>query len=220
MTIRGVVFDLDGVLINSELCWQRAREAFAAERGAVWTQALQTQSMGTASDYWLRLMQQHIAPDMPTDAIYADMIERMRAEYTRDLPLREGAAATVRELADHYSLALASGAPAHLIDYIMTTSGLGGFMATLVYGDTIPGGKPDPAIYIEALRRLDISAEEAVGVEDSTNGLTALFRAGLRSIAAPVPGFEPDAATLARADRRIATLPELTPQLIAGIESR
>ena len=69
MTIRGVVFDLDGVLINSELCWKRAREAFAAERGALWTQALQTQSMGTGSDYWLRRMQQHVAPDIPTDAL-------------------------------------------------------------------------------------------------------------------------------------------------------
>ncbi len=214
MSVRAVIFDLDGVLIDSERCWQRAREVFAAAHGAVWTDALQRRAMGTGSEQWLALMQQHIAPHLAPETIYADMIERMRAEYARALPLRERAVETVRALAEHYTVALASGAPTDLIDYTMATSGLDSAMATIVYGDTVSNGKPAPDIYTEAVRRLDLSPTEAVGIEDSTNGLAALHAAGLWAIAAPVPGFEPTSAELARAHARVDGLAEVTPTLI------
>lgn len=211
MEIRGIVLDLDGVVIDSELCWQRAREAFAAERGTVWTPSLQHQAMGAGSARWLALMQEHVAPDLSTDAIYADMIARMRAEYERSLPLREGAVEAVTQLARHYDLALASGAPSDLIDHAMARSGLGRHMKTIVYGDTVPNGKPAPDIYLEALARLDLNARETVGIEDSTNGLEALFAAGLWTIATPVAGFQPPQHVLARAHDRLDRLSELTP---------
>jgi HAD superfamily hydrolase (TIGR01509 family) len=217
MTIRAVIFDLDGVLIDSEICWQRAREAFAASHGATWTNDLQRQAMGTGSERWLALMQQHVAPQLARETIYADMIERMRSEYARALPLRDGAIEAVRALAGHYTIALASGAPSDLIDYTMTASGLGQDMATIVYGDTVTHGKPAPAIYNEAARRLNLPPTEAVGIEDSGNGLAALDAAGLWAIAAPVPGFEPTAGELARAHARIDRLVELTPALINGL---
>lgn len=217
MPIRAVIFDLDGVLIDSEICWQRAREGFAAERGGVWTEALQYEAMGTGTDHWLGLMQRHLAPHTDVQTIYDTILARMREEYTRRLPLRDGAVATVRSLAGHCPLALASGAPTPLIDHAMTVSGLGEHMTTIVYGDTIQRGKPAPDIYLEGLRRLGVRASEAVGVEDSANGLAALRAAGLWAIAAPAPGFDLPADVLATADDRIDHLADLTPERIAAL---
>jgi HAD superfamily hydrolase (TIGR01509 family) len=217
MPLRAVVFDLDGVLIDSEICWQRAREAFAADHGRIWTEALQHQAMGTSTDHWLGLMQRHTAPETDVASIYDDVLARMRAEYTRRLPLREGAVATVRTLAHDHPIALASGAPTPLIDHAMDASGLGELMRVIVYGDTIARGKPAPDIYLEAVRRLGVAPDEAVGVEDSPNGLAALNAAGLWAVAAPAPGFELSAEVLARAHDRIDRLAELTPERIASL---
>lgn len=214
--IDAVVFDMDGVLIDSEICWQRAREAFARDRGREWTADLHHQAMGTSTPVWVGLMQEALAPDLSAEAILDEMLGRMADEYDHRLPLRDGAVDAARTLAGHYTVALASGAPTDLIDRVLRRSGLDAIMATVVHGDSVARGKPAPDIYQEALHRLGVAPSAAVGVEDSTNGLRALNAAGLWAIAAPAPDFPLPADVLALADHRIDSLHELDPGLIAG----
>lgn len=218
MPIEAVVFDMDGVLVDSEPYWRASREEFARDLGKVWTDADQRLAMGVNTIEWGHIMRQRLRLDMPVEQVMEDVIARVIAHYEQRMPLRPGALDAVRLAAGHYRVALASGSPTRLIDRVLQLTGLDRVFEVIVYGDNIANGKPAPDIYLETLQRLGVAPERSVGVEDSGNGIRALKAAGMWIIAAPSPDFPLPPDVLALTHRLIHSLEEFSLELVEGIE--
>lgn len=220
MPIEAVIFDMDGVLVDSEVYWHLSREEFARSRGKQWTDADQRVAMGRSTIGWAHVMKDRLLLPEPVEDIIAEMKRRVMAHYDERLPLRDGAIEAVRMSAANFKCALASGSPTDIIQHVMELSGLDRVFQTIVYGDDFPNGKPAPDIYIAALDRLGVTAGYAVGIEDSSNGIRSLKAAGMRTVAAPSPGFPLSPDILALCDAHILSLTELTLPLIHSIAER
>ena len=214
--IEAVVFDLDGVLLQSEEVWDEVREAYVHERGGRYDAEVQRAMMGMSSPEWSRYLHESAGvPDEP-EAINHEVVRRMLAAYRRGLPLLPGAAEAVRRVAARYPLAVASSSNRPLIDAVLELSGLQALFRATVSSEEVARGKPAPDVYLEAARRLGIAPELCVAVEDSHGGIRSAKAAGMRVVAIPNPTYPPDDEALALADVTIDSLDRLTPRLIAS----
>lgn len=216
--IQAVVFDMDGVLIDSEVMWRQTREEFAADHGMTWSAEDQASTMGCSTPVWSRIMVERLELQarlgMDDAAIAAEIKGRMIEKYRTHLPEREGAFDAVRLAASRYKVALATGSPNELAAYVMKTTGLDKVFLATTCGDDVAHGKPAPDIYLDALRKIDVSPAQAVGIEDSGNGIRSLRAAGMGIIAAPGPEFPLAAEVLGLADVRIVEMTEFTLDLV------
>ncbi|MCY3572624.1 MAG: HAD family phosphatase [Chloroflexi bacterium] len=219
MAIEAVIYDMDGVLVDSEVYWDQARVDFAAERGLRWTETMQRQAMGRSTIGWAKVMREQLALGMSLEAIIAEMKARVIAQYEQRMPTRPGALESVAALQAHYRIGLASGSPTEIIKAVLRITGLDQQFEVIIYGDEVPRGKPAPDIYLEALRQLNIAPERALGIEDSANGLRSLQAAGMFAVAAPSPGFPLPPDVLALADAHIPTLEDFTVDLVREIST-
>jgi len=217
MPVEVIIWDMDGVLVDSEVYWAQARVEFAADRGLVWGGDDHRYVMGRATLEWAEVMKERMAlPDTP-QAIADEMIARMQAKYEQRLPVREGAVEAVRLAAQHYRVGLASGSPTALIQHVTRLTGLDAVFETMVYGDDIERGKPAPDIYLEALRRMDSTPQVAAGIEDSGNGILSLHNVGMKIIAAPSPDFPLKDEYLKLAHAHISALTEFSRELVESL---
>jgi len=214
MAIRAVIFDMDGVLVDSEPNWEQARIELAEAYGRRWSEEHQRKAMGSATVEWASLMREALSLPLSVDDVIDEIRRRMVAHYERHLPLLPGALAAVRLAASAYPVALASGSMTALIEYVLAATGLDRVMTAVVYGDSIPRGKPAPDIYLEAARRLAVAPADCVGVEDSGNGIRALRAAGMKAIAVPSPKYPLAGEVLALAHRRLPTLEAFSIELL------
>jgi HAD superfamily hydrolase (TIGR01509 family) len=210
-----VVFDLDGVLLDSEKVWDEVREQLTRERGGRWTENAQREMMGMSSPEWSRYMHDELGVPEPPEEISAEVVRRLEEMYRRELPLLDGAREAVERLAARWPLGLASSSNRELIDLVLEVSGLGHYFHVTVSSEEVPRGKPAPDVYLEAARRLKITPQNCAAVEDSRNGIRSAKAAGMRVIAIPNPYFPPDAESLALADVTVGSLDELTPTTVA-----
>ena len=208
--IEAVVFDLDGVLLDSEQLWDEAREQLARERGGRWHDQAQRDMMGMSSLEWSRYMHETIGLPEPPEEISREVVERLTALYRERLPAIPGAKEAVERLAADYKLGLASSSNRELIDLALELLGVAHLFAATVSSEEVAHGKPAPDVYLEAARRLGIEPARAAAVEDSQNGILAAKAAGMRVIAIPNRHFPPDEEALARADVTLSSLAELT----------
>jgi len=208
--IEAVVFDLDGVLLDSEQLWDKAREQLARERGGRWHDQAQRDMMGMSSLEWSRYMHETIGLPEPPEEISREVVERLTALYRESLPAIPGAKEAVERLAADYKLGLASSSNRELIDLALELLGVAHLFAATVSSEEVARGKPAPDVYLEAARRLGIEPARAAAVEDSQNGILAAKAAGMRVIAIPNRHFPPDEQALARADVTLGSLAELT----------
>ena len=208
--IEAVVFDLDGVLLDSEQLWDEAREQLARERGGRWHDQAQRDMMGMSSLEWSRYMHETIGLPEPPEEISREVVERLTALYRERLPAIPGAKEAVERLAADYKLGLASSSNRELIDLALELLGVAHLFAATVSSEEVACGKPAPDVYLEAARRLGIEPARAAAVEDSQNGILAAKAAGMRVIAIPNRHFPPDEQALARADVTLGSLAELT----------
>ncbi|MBV8258777.1 MAG: HAD family phosphatase [Actinobacteria bacterium] len=214
-----VVFDLDGVLIQSEEVWDAVRERYVREQGGRYDAEVQRAMMGMSAPEWSRYLHEVAGvPDSPEE-INREIVRRMLAAYADDLPLVDGAVATVRALAAAYPLALASSSNRELIEEVLDVSGLADAFRVTVSSEEVAEGKPAPDVYLEAARRLGIDPARCVAVEDSHAGIRSAKAAGMRVIAIPNPSYPPDDEALAAADVRLGLLRDLTPAVVSGAGS-
>jgi HAD superfamily hydrolase (TIGR01509 family) len=212
--IEAVVFDLDGVLIQSEEVWDEVRGAYVRERGGRWDTEVQRALMGLSSVEWSRYL--HDVAGVPDDpaTINDEVVRRMLSAYRQQLPLIDGAVAAVQRLAERYRLGLASSSNRTLIDAVLDLAGLAAYFEVTVSSEEVARGKPAPDVYLEAARRLGVEPARCAAVEDSHAGIRSAKSAGMRVIAIPNPAYPPDEDSLAQADVTIRSLDELTPELI------
>jgi HAD superfamily hydrolase (TIGR01509 family) len=211
-----VVFDLDGVLLDSEQVWDEVREQLTLERGGRWHENAQRDMMGMSSLEWSRYMHETLGLPEPPEEISAEVVRRLEDTYRRQLPLLDGACEAVERLAARWPLGLASSSNRELIDLVLDVSGLARFFRVTVSSEEVPRGKPAPDVYLEAARRLKVEAGSCAAVEDSSNGIRSAKAAGMRVIAIANPHFPPDEESLALADVTLGSLAELTPATVAG----
>jgi HAD superfamily hydrolase (TIGR01509 family) len=214
--IEAVVFDLDGVLIDSEHVWDEARQSLAEERGGAWTENASRDMMGMSSLEWSRYMRDDIGIDETPEQISAEVVRRLERIYRDELPLLDGAVEAVERVAARWPVAVASSSNRELIDLVLSLSGLARLFAATVSSEEVPRGKPAPDVYLEAARRLGVAPERCAGVEDSENGILSAKAAGMRVLAIPNPRYPPHDEALAAADELLGSLAELTPAAISG----
>jgi HAD superfamily hydrolase (TIGR01509 family) len=214
--IEAVVFDLDGVLVDSEHVWDEARKELAAERGGRWHDRASRDMMGMSSLEWSRYMHDEIGLREPPEEISAEVVRRLEEIYRRELPLVEGAREAVERLAARWPLALASSSNRELIDLVLELSGLARHFRVTVSSEEVARGKPAPDVYLEAGRRLGLPPERCAAIEDSENGIRSAKAAGMRVLAIPNPQYPPEDDALALADEVLRSIVELTPERVAS----
>lgn len=215
--IEAVVFDVDGVLIDSEPVWERVRRAFVAEHGGRWPDDAQDQMMGMSTAEWSRFISEDFGVRLPPEQVAELVVATMAAEYRAHLPLLPGAVDAVRGLSERWRLAVASSAPKSLIETVLDASGLRACFAASVSSEEVTLGKPAPDVYLEATARLGVPPGECAAVEDSSNGLRSAAAAGLTVIAVPRPEYPPAPDALGQARVVLGSLRDLTPALIADL---
>jgi len=215
--IEAVVFDLDGVLIDSEPVWEEVRRGLVAERGGHWAPDAQRRLMGMSTPEWARYLSEDLGVGLPQDKVAATVIDRMAARYREHLRLMPGAVEAVRRLAARWPLGLASSAPAVLIETVLETAGLRPSFQVTMSTEQVPHGKPAPDIYLAVASRLGREPSRCAAVEDSSNGLRSAAAAGMHVIAIPHPRYPPDPDALARADLVLSSLAELTPDAVSAL---
>jgi HAD superfamily hydrolase (TIGR01509 family) len=216
----GVIFDLDGVIVDSEQVWDEVRERLARERGGRWHPGAQRDMMGMSSLEWSRYMSDELGVRMSPGEVSDEVVRRVEERYRDALPLLPGAVGAVRRLADRWPLGLASSSNRPVIDLVLELAEIGELFAATVSSEEVGRGKPAPDVYIEAARRLGVAPRRSAAIEDSTNGLLAARAAGLGVVAIPNHAFPPDPEALAVADVALESLHDLSPQVIEEIVSR
>jgi HAD superfamily hydrolase (TIGR01509 family) len=212
--IEGVVFDLDGVLLDSEQVWDEAREQLARERGGRWHDRAQRDMMGMSSREWSRYMHETIGLPEPPEQINAEVVERLIARYHDNLPVLPGAREAVERLAARWPLGLASSSNRELIDLALRLLGVSELFEATVSSEEVDRGKPAPDVYLEAARRLAVNPSAAAAIEDSHNGIVSAKAAGMRVIAIPNRHFPPDEEALEQADVVLDSLAGLTAEAV------
>jgi HAD superfamily hydrolase (TIGR01509 family) len=212
---QAVVFDLDGVIVDSEQVWDDVREAYTREVGGTYTDTAARDMMGMSSVEWSRYMADALGVPGTPEEINAAVVERMLVRYGDDPPLIPGAVEAVRRIAARWPLGIASSSNPELIEVVVRASGLGDVFQVAVSSQDVPRGKPAPDVYLEAARRLGADPVRCGAVEDSHNGIRSAKAAGMRCIAIPNRHFPPGDA-VAEADAVVSSLMELTRDVLVG----
>jgi HAD superfamily hydrolase (TIGR01509 family) len=218
--IEAVVFDLDGLLLDTEQVWDEVRETLTRERGGRWHDRAQADMMGMSSTEWSRYMHEELGLPDPPEELNRLVVERMMERYREELPLIDGAVEAVRRIAERWPLGLASSSNRPLIDLALQLMGVADLFRVTVSSEEVERGKPAPDVYLEAARRLGVSPERVAAIEDSANGIRSAKAAGMRVIAIPNPYYPPPEDAVSEADVVLESLWELSPDVVESGSSR
>ncbi|MDG4766840.1 HAD family phosphatase [Solwaraspora sp. WMMD406] len=217
--ISAVVFDMDGVLIDTEPVWEEVRRDYVARAGGRWLPETQSRLMGMSTGEWSRYLDDDLGVGRGADRVAQEVIDRMAERYRADLPLIPGAVAAVRRLAARFPLALASSSPRQLIDQVLASAGITDAFQVSVSTEECRAGKPDPEVYEVSARGLGMPTDRCLAVEDSSNGLRSAANAGMVVVAVPHRDYPPAEDALARAALVIDDLAELTVDRVLSLGS-
>jgi HAD superfamily hydrolase (TIGR01509 family) len=212
--IDAVIFDLDGVLLDSEEVWDSVRDRYVRERGGRYDAEVQRAMMGMSSHEWSRYLHEHAGLNEDPQTINDDVVRLMLESYREELPLIDGAVDAVRRISVVWPLGLASSSNRPLIEAVLVETGLAALFGAVVSSEEVPRGKPAPDVYLEAAQRLDAAPTRCAAVEDSHSGIRAAKAAGMRVVAIPNATYPPGEEALADADVVLARISELTADVI------
>jgi HAD superfamily hydrolase (TIGR01509 family) len=215
--IKAVVFDLDGVLIDSEPVWEQVRRGLVAERGGHWAPDAQRRLMGMSTPEWARYLSEDLGVALPPEQVATMVVDRMAARYREHVPLMDGAVDAVHRIGARWPLAVASSAPATLIEIVLQAAVLRSCFTVVMSTEQVAHGKPAPDIYLAVTAALGCPPPDCAAVEDSSNGLRSAAAAGLRVIAIPQAQYPPDPDALAQASLVLTGLDGLTADAVAAL---
>ena len=213
-----VVFDMDGILIESEPIWDIVRRRLASEDGLSWPDSSTPIMMGLSTREWAEHMTNVVGFSGSWEDVAQRTIDGVAGEYASGgLPILPGAVEAVRRMAGLAPTAIASSSPRRLIDLVVARLNLGDLLTATVSTEEVSRGKPFPDGYLRACELLDVDPSRSVAVEDSTNGIRSAHSAGLAVVCVP-PGFHPPAeATLRLCSAVLETLDDLTVDLVRSL---
>jgi HAD superfamily hydrolase (TIGR01509 family) len=214
---QAVIFDMDGIIIDSEEGWERARLAVVAEFGGTYHPDVPRDVMGMTSSEWSRYLRDRVGVPLAPEAIEREVVRRLVAEYEREPPFFPGAVAAVRAIGKRWPAAIASSSGRDLIDLVVALAGLGDALRVTVSSGEAGRGKPAPDVYLRAAELLGADPGACVAVEDSSNGIRAAKAAGMRVVAVPHPLFPVAPDALASADLILGRIAAFTPEVVEGL---
>jgi len=215
--VAAVIFDLDGVIVDSEIWWDEVRRDFAAQHGRSWTEADRAAVMGSNSRQWSHTMRERLGLDEPDAAIQRAVVDAVVGRYRRDGPPSiPGAVEAVRSVAARWPVAIASSAHREVIDAALETTGLAGIFGVVISSDEVARGKPAPDVYLEAARRLGADPRACVVVEDSLNGVLAAKAAGMSCVLVPNATIPPAGGAREAADVVVDRLADVDPERVTA----
>jgi HAD superfamily hydrolase (TIGR01509 family) len=209
--VRAVVFDMDGVLADTERYWDAARRRVAEAAGGRWHQQATADMMGMSAPEWSRYMHDELGVELDPDEINRRVVAQVLERVEQGPPLLPGAEEAVESLAARWPLGLASSANRPVIDAVLRVSGLARFFAATISSEEVARGKPAPDVYLAAASALNVDPPDVVAIEDSANGIRSAAAAGMTVVAIPNAQFPPDADALALADFVVDAPAELEP---------
>jgi HAD superfamily hydrolase (TIGR01509 family) len=212
-----VIFDLDGVLMDSEQRWNEAKEELVREAGGRWREDAPRAMMGMSAPEWAAYLRDELGVPLDVAEIDGGVVRRMREGYERALPLLPGAAEAVRALAARWPLGLASSSNREVIDLALSLAGFADAFQVTVSSEEVERGKPAPDVYLAAAARLGVDPSRSLAIEDSSNGLRSAAAAGMTVIAVPNPHYPPDADALVLAAAAVPVVGDVTPQLVEQV---
>jgi HAD superfamily hydrolase (TIGR01509 family) len=212
-----VIFDLDGVLLDSESAWVEVKKEFTEETGGRWEERARVEMLGMSSTEWSRYMHDELGVPVSPEKISSEVADRLVERYRRRLPLLPGAIEAVRSLARQWPLGLASSSNRNVIDLALEEAGLAEDFKATVSSEEVERGKPAPDVYLEAARRLEVDPAACVAIEDSTNGIRSAHAAEMAVIAVPNEDFPPEPDSLALADLTLGSLEEVSPERVRSL---
>jgi len=215
--IEAVIFDLDGVLVDSEPVWEQVRRRYVADHGGTWQPDTQSRLMGMSTGEWARYLSEELGVDRSAETVADEVVAEMVRRYDADLPLMPGAVDAVRRMAARWRLGLASSSPSRLIDRVLEDAGLTKVFEVTLSTEDVARGKPDPDVYLNVAQRLRLAPQVCAAVEDSSNGLRSAAAAGMAVIAVPHPVYPPRPEALALARLTIDDLAGLTVARVAAL---
>ncbi|MGA8217670.1 MAG: HAD family phosphatase [Solirubrobacterales bacterium] len=215
-----VIFDLDGVLVDSEAVWDDVRRRFTEESGGHWHEAATREMLGMSSLEWSRYVRDRLGVDMDPAEISSAVANRVAEGYRERLPLLPGAVEAVESLAAEWPLGLASSSNRHVIDLVLDLAGVADAFQATVSSEEVGAGKPAPDVYLETAKRLGVDPASCVAIEDSTNGIRSAHAAGMAVIAVPNEDFPPESAALELADVKLKSLTEVTSGTVHRLRRR
>jgi HAD superfamily hydrolase (TIGR01509 family) len=216
--IEAVVFDLDGVLVDTEQAWDASRRELARDHGGRWREGATEAMQGMSSPEWASYLRNEIGVQLSEPEIVDGVLSAMLSVLAAAVPLLPGAAPAVERLAARWPLGLASSANREVIDAVLGSSGLARFFAASVSSEEVRRGKPAPDVYLEAAARLAVAAERCVAVEDSANGIRSASAAGMLVVALPNPHYPPPAEVLGEASLVLEHLDGLSVEVLAALD--
>jgi HAD superfamily hydrolase (TIGR01509 family) len=218
--VSGVVFDLDGVIVDSEHLWEQSWAACCARRGAAWTTEDTATCQGMSPPEWAGYLAGKFGDPDATRQIERECVDHVIAAI-RDghAPMLNGAWDLVRQVGAQVPLALASSAARRVIDAVLSHHRIGEWFQATVSSEEVPRGKPSPDVYAEAARRIGVQPGSGIAVEDSSNGIRAAHAAGLSVVAIPNPVYPPKPDALRLADHVAADHDDALAYLLARLRS-
>jgi HAD superfamily hydrolase (TIGR01509 family) len=215
--VTAVIFDLDGVLLDSEPVWEEVRRGYVAQHAGRWLPESQQRLMGMSTQEWSGYLATDLRVELPPERIAQDVVQLVASVYETDLPLMPGAVHAVRRLAERWQLGLASSSPRPLIDRVLAAADLTSVFTVVVSTEEVRRGKPAPDVYLTVTERLAVTPAQAVAIEDSSNGLRSASAAGLLVVAVPHPRYPPAPDALADADLVLRNLDDLTVETLEAL---
>jgi HAD superfamily hydrolase (TIGR01509 family) len=187
--IKAIIFDMDGLLINSEPVWFKARKDLCSTYNINWTWDHQKNNMGVSTRAWVEYMRNLLGDNLSSEEILNGIIDRMVNYYKKgEIELMPYANESLEYCHGKYSIGLASGSYKKLLHTAIETNNWSNYFNHILSSDDMERGKPFPDIYIEIVKRLGVKPEESIVLEDSRDGIIAGVTAGTNVIA--VPGKE------------------------------
>jgi HAD superfamily hydrolase (TIGR01509 family) len=202
-----VIFDLDGVLVDSERIWDEVRRAVVAEHGGTWREEATRAQQGMSTPEWARYLVEELGARTTPAEIATLVVKRMAARYAQEPPLIEGAVDVVRQVSARWPVAIASSSPVILIKGFLDVTGLP--VGAAVSSEQVGAGKPAPDVYLRAAGLLGVPPADCAAVEDTTNGLRSALAAGMAVYAVPNPHFPPDPEVLRQATAVVEKITDL-----------
>jgi HAD superfamily hydrolase (TIGR01509 family) len=204
-----VIFDLDGVLVDSEQAWDAARRDVVAANGGRWREGAERDMLGMSSKEWPVYLVERLGVRLTPEQVNRAVVDAMLRGYERELPLLPGAREAVERVHAKMPIGLASSSNREVIDLVLHRMGVAGLFSATVSSEEVARGKPAPDVYLEAARRMDADPRQAVAIEDSENGIRSAHAAGMRVLAIPNPHFPPAPEALALAQKVLPGLDAL-----------
>ncbi len=214
--INAVIFDMDGVMIDSEPLWEKTERILLARRGIDYSPDYRDKIVGLNQRDSGRLLVGTFDLEETVEDIINERISILTSIYEEELELIPALVPLLERLAgEGYRLAVASSSPLRVVNFVLDMFSLHEHFLTVVSGDSVGNGKPHPDIYLHTAEMLGVEPAECVAIEDSINGLRSAKGAGMYCIAIPDKRLTPD--QFKSADVILDSLRELTPETIKSL---